>query len=283
MLNFLVIGHITRDVLPAGGFAQGGTATYAAVTAQRLGVQAAILTRAAPDFPLTPDLDDITLERLPSADTTTFENRYFDGHRRQVVHTVAPPLTVADVPAAWRTIPIVLLGPIAQEVDPALASAFPGSLLGVVPQGWMRRWDAQGHVSRQDWESAAEVLAGAQALILSDEDLGHSTATLAHYRRLCPLVVLTLGARGCQVWQGDRMTAMPPRPAHEVDPTGAGDVFAAAFLIRLAASGDPLQAARFANVAASFSVEGQATHAIPSLAQVETWLTQHPIEAQSSL
>ncbi|MFZ1472971.1 MAG: ribokinase, partial [Anaerolineae bacterium] len=98
MLNFLVIGHITRDVLPAGGFAQGGTATYAAVTAQRLGVQAAILTRAAPDFPLTPDLDDITLERLPSADTTTFENRYFDGHRRQVVHTVAPLLTVADVP-----------------------------------------------------------------------------------------------------------------------------------------------------------------------------------------
>ena len=196
---------------------------------------------------------------------------------------MAPLLTVADVPAAWRTIPIVLLGPIAQEVDPALASAFPGSLLGVVPQGWMRRWDAQGHVSRQDWHSAAIVLAGAQALILSDEDLGHSTATLAYYRRLCPLVVLTLGARGCQVWQGDRMTAMPPRPAHEVDPTGAGDVFAAAFLIRLAATGDPLQAARFANVAASFSVEGQATHAIPSLAQVETWLTQHPIEAQSSL
>ena len=283
MLNFLVIGHITRDVLPAGGFAQGGTATYAAVTAQRLGVQAAILTRTAPDLPLTPDLDGIALERLPSADTTTFENRYFDGHRRQVVHTVAPLLTVADVPAAWRTTPIVLLGPIAQEVDPALASAFPGSLLGVVPQGWMRRWDAQGHVSRQDWESAAQVLAGAQALILSGEDLGYSDALLAYYRRLCPLVVLTLGARGCQVWQGDRMTAMPPRPAHEVDPTGAGDVFAAAFLIRLAATGDPLQAARFANVAASFSVEGQATHAIPSLAQVETWLTQHPIEAQSSL
>jgi sugar/nucleoside kinase (ribokinase family) len=283
MPNFLVIGHITRDILLSGGFAQGGTATYAAITAARLGAHAAILTRAASDFPLTPDLDGIAVERLPAAATTTFENRYHNGHRRQTVHSVAPIIRVADVPAPWRQTPIVLLGPVAQEVDPGLTAAFPDSLVGVVPQGWMRRWDAHGHVSRQPWANAAAVLTGARALILSDEDLGHDPAALAHYQRLCPVVVLTLGPRGCQVWQGNQMTAVPPRPSVEVDPTGAGDVFAAAFLIRLAATGDPVQAAHFANVTASFSVEGQATDAIPSLAQVEAWLAQHPPEAQSSL
>jgi hypothetical protein len=279
MPNFLVIGHITRDILLSGGFAQGGTATYAAITAARLGAQAAILTRAAPDFSLIPDMDGISVERLPAATTTTFENRYHNGHRRQTVHTVAPIITAADVPAPWRQSPIVLLGPVAQEVDPGLTTAFPGSLVGVVPQGWMRRWNEQGHVSRQPWPNAAAVLTGARALILSDEDLGDDPAALALYCSLCPLVVLTLGQRGCQVWQGDQMTAVPPRPAAEVDPTGAGDVFAAAFLMRLAATGSPVHAARFANVAASFSVQGPATHAIPSLAQVETWLAQHPPEA----
>ena len=106
---------------------------------------------------------------------------------------------------------MVLLGPVAQEVDPGLATAFPGSLVGVVPQGWMRRWDEHGHVSRQPWHNAAAVLTGASALILSDEDLGHDPTALTLYHNLCPLVVLTLGNRGCQVWQGDRMTAVPPR------------------------------------------------------------------------
>ncbi len=282
MPNFLVVGHITRDVLAQGGFVQGGTVTYAAITAARLGAQPAILTRAAPDFPLTPALDGIPIERLPAATTTTFENRYLNGHRQQMVHTVAPPISAADVPDAWRQIAMVLLGPVAQEVDPALATAFADRpapnqppLVGVVPQGWMRRWNEDGQVSRQPWRSAAAVLVGASVLILSDEDLGDDRAALDLYRRLCPLVVLTQGARGCQVWQGEQMTPVPPRPAREVDPTGAGDVFAAAFLIRLAATGDPLRAARFANVAASFSVEGPATQAIPSLAQVETWLAQH--------
>jgi sugar/nucleoside kinase (ribokinase family) len=58
-----------------------------------------------------------------------------------------------------------------------------------------------------------------------------------------------------------------------VDPTGAGDVFATAFLIRLAETGDPGQAARFANVTASFSVEGWGMAAIPTRLQVEDYLS----------
>jgi sugar/nucleoside kinase (ribokinase family) len=41
-----------------------------------------------------------------------------------------------------------------------------------------------------------------------------------------------------------------------VDPTGAGDVFAAAFLVRYQETNDPLEAAAFAACAASCAVEG---------------------------
>ena len=67
---------------------------------------------------------------------------------------------------------------------------------------------------------------------------------------------------------GVRETKIPPRPAHEVDPTGAGDIFATAFMIRLQETGDQVQSARFANITASFGVEHEGVTGIPSREQV---------------
>ena len=60
-----------------------------------------------------------------------------------------------------------------------------------------------------------------------------------------------------------------------MDPTGAGDTFTAAFLIYFQETGDPIKAARFANIAASFSVEGLSYSATPTRAQVEAYLAEH--------
>jgi sugar/nucleoside kinase (ribokinase family) len=53
-----------------------------------------------------------------------------------------------------------------------------------------------------------------------------------------------------------------------VDPTGAGDVFAAAFLCHLHASGNPREAADFANRVAACSVEKIGFASIPTRAEV---------------
>ena len=45
-IDYLVVGHITRDLLPAGRSAVGGTAAYAALTAS----SAAVLLTVAPDI-----------------------------------------------------------------------------------------------------------------------------------------------------------------------------------------------------------------------------------------
>ena len=58
-------------------------------------------------------------------------------------------------------------------------------------------------------------------------------------------------------------------PATEVEPTGAGDVFAAAFLIRYNASGDPYEAAAYAAVAGALTVEADGIRGVPSRAALE--------------
>jgi sugar/nucleoside kinase (ribokinase family) len=268
-VDFLVVGHITRDIVP-GGYAVGGTATYAACTAQRLGWRAGVLTRAEPDLPLPEAMANVAVHCLPSDRTTTFENRYRDGARQQLLRAVAQPILPTDVPAAWQQPAIVLLGPVAGEVDPAFARAFPPARLGVTPQGWMRQWDGEGRVRPRAWASATEVLAEADALILSEEDLDSSRDALAHYIAITPAVVLTAGWRGATLYWEGKAIAIPPRRAREVDPTGAGDVFAAAFLIRWHETDDPVAAARFANMVASLSVEAPGLAAIPTRADVET-------------
>ena len=272
-MDFLVIGNITKDVQP-DGFTLGGTATYAALTAQRMGRRAAILTRAEAFVAENGLYTGIDMAVLPSTRTTTFQNIYPDGHRIQYVSDVAAPITAADVPLQWRQAPIVLLGPIAQEVDRSVADLFTDSLVGVVPQGWLRQWDATGRVRAKCWDDPEPILRRARVLILSEEDLGGDCSPLDEYVQLTEIVVLTAAARGCTVYWRGQAYPIPPRPAHEVDPTGAGDVFTAAFLIRLQETGDPLASARFANVVASFSVEARGVAGIPRRATVEAWLAE---------
>jgi sugar/nucleoside kinase (ribokinase family) len=69
-------------------------------------------------------------------------------------------------------------------------------------------------------------------------------------------VVLRAGAAGC--WIASRTTPawhIPARPATPVDPTGAGDAHLATLIARLAAGDDMATAARWANAAASLTIE----------------------------
>jgi sugar/nucleoside kinase (ribokinase family) len=64
---------------------------------------------------------------------------------------------------------------------------------------------------------------------------------------LSPVVVLTLGDKGCVVASGGELFSVPAVRAQVVDVTGAGDAFAAGFVIEYLRSGDLRQAAHTAN------------------------------------
>ena len=84
------------------------------------------------------------------------------------------------------------------------------------------------------------------------------------------VVTLTLAEEGAIVATRDRRERIPPRAAKVVDATGAGDMFAGAFLAEYLRTGDAFAAGRYANVAAALSTEGYgAVAAMPKRAVVE--------------
>lgn len=276
MIDFVVVGHLTRDEQPDGSFTLGGAVTFAAIAARNLGYRVGILTSAADDYPEPELLHDIEIARIPSASTTTFQNLYTEGKRRQYVRDVAAPLVAAHLPAEWRNAKIAFLGPVADEIDVEMIRVFAEeTVVGVSPQGWMRQWDETGRVKPRPWMQAPEILPHTDALILSEEDLSNYNERLSSYIALAPLVVLTRGAAGCTVYgKRERPLDVPAFPSHVIDPTGAGDSFATAFLIRLYETNDILQAARFGNATASLAIESRGAATLPTRAQVEKRLAR---------
>lgn len=273
MIDFLIVGHIVQDVVP-NGYTLGGTATYMSITARNLGRKPGIVTRLAPDFVIPGVLHGIQVHRLDSLQTTTFHNIYHDGHRQQFLLARADNLQPEDVPLEWMNAPIVHLGPLAREVDARFAKLFPNALVGVTPQGWLRQWDETKRVRMRPWYEASDILPHVDVLVLSEEDLNGNLGLMDDYVRMTRIAIMTQGAKGCIVFTQGIARHIPGFPAREVDPTGAGDVFAGAFLIRLQETGDPFEAARFANATASFCVEAPGITGIPTRAQVEERLAQ---------
>ncbi len=290
-IDVLLLGNVTRDLIDPEDFAHyrlGGTVTFAAVVAARLGRRPTIVTHAAPDtnFSVLPSEADLRL--LPSATTTTFANIYTPHGRVQYCFTPAPVITVANIPSELRHPRIALLGPIADEIAPDVAGVFgDGTLVAAVPQGWMRRWDEKGRVRSKQWEHADVILPKLDALILSLEDVDYDWSRLAPVFAHVPLVVVTEYRDGSTVFQrrpggGISETKVPPRPARELDPTGAGDTFTTSFLIHLQETGDPYQAARFANITASISVEHEGATGIPSRSDIIRYMDEHPFVPKTS-
>jgi sugar/nucleoside kinase (ribokinase family) len=118
-----------------------------------------------------------------------------------------------------------------------------------------------------------------QAIFVSSEDVaGQEEAAFEWFQRV-PIGVLTAGARGALLFVNGERYEVPPRPTREVDATGAGDVFATAFLIHYQQSGDPWEAAAAASCAASLSVEAEGVAGVPDRAALEAALRAHLREA----
>lgn len=271
--DFVVVGHVCQDLLPDGGLGLGGSVSYAATTAHRLGYRVGVVTSAGPDLDLAQALPGVEIVCYPSAVTTLFENIYLDGVRRQVLHRRADPITCALIPRAWRRAPMVYLGSIDQEIDLGVFHCFAKeALVCVMPQGFFRRWDERGQVSFTEWDPPEEVLRRINVLVFSELDVPDPVGLAVNWSRYIETIVVTHAERGATVYHGGEPCHYPARATHQIDPTGAGDVFAAAFLIRLAETGTPYLAAPFANVVASFSVEGPGVSAIPWRRQVDGYL-----------
>ena len=245
----------------------GGAAAYAALTASRMGLTSSIVTSVGPRFDLHSRLGVVDVRIIPSTQTTTFENIYQEGRRTQYLKGIAGEIGVGDMPSEFGLTPLVMLAPLVGEVNPKLAHAFAGSTVLASIQGWLRGWDGKGLVSPVDWEGA-DVLPHVDAAIFSVEDIRVSRV-MGPWIEMTPVVIATRASRGASLYLHGVAHHIEPFPTIEVDPTGAGDVFGAAYLVRYRETGDPIESARFGSCAASFCVEARGTEGIPTREQAD--------------
>jgi sugar/nucleoside kinase (ribokinase family) len=268
MPRLLSVGHVCHDRAP-GGFVVGGSVAYGSLTARRLGWEVAILSSAGPDFDGSRELPGVPVFVQPAAVTTCFVNEYEPGGtRRQTVTARADDIRFEALPEAWHAPDALLLGPLVGELGGVSATAFDASCVGAIAQGYVRAIDSSGRVSAKDWERPERDLLGVHVLFLSQHDLPDADRRARELLSLVPLVALTRGWRGLTLLTRDGVHEVPTLPRPEKDPTGAGDVFAAAFLVRYQETGDPLEASAFAACAASCAVEGVGTTSLGDRAEV---------------
>ena len=266
--DFLAIGHVSRDITP-DGHTLGGAVAFGAVTAARMGLSPAVVTGAAPDFEPGAALAGIPVHVAPADATTAFENVDVGGARTQHLHAVAGPIGPDDIPHGWKRAPMVFLAPLARELGDG-APHFPGATVVASLQGWLRRWDDSGLVSARRWDGAG-LLPHVAAAVVSEHDFD-SDDVVAGWAALAPVLVVTRGRDGATLYRRGTVRDIAPFAAREVDPVGAGDVFAAAYLIVYHESRDPVYAATYASCAASFAVEAPGLVGIPTRAQVASRL-----------
>lgn len=266
-IDFLAIGHACHDWTPSGNVL-GGTVSYASFFAKKMELQTAVLTSFGSDFEFQDRFQNISLHSIPSEKTTLFKNVYDGSHRQQFLLEKSNNIFTNQIPGNFQNPKMVLLGPIANEIDFGFLDEFENSMVAVCPQGWMRKWNSNKKVYHQlleDWS----VFQKADMVILSEEDLDFQFNLIPKLANLFKILVVTKGENGADVFFNNNKHTFPSFLVKMVDPTGAGDIFATAFLIRYFETKDISQAANFANAAASFCIEKIGTSELPLRNQIE--------------
>ncbi len=276
-VDFVGVGHLAIDYRD-GERVLGGAAAYACLTAARLGLSTAMVTAVGRNFDLFGPLDGIEIHYRQSNDSTTFHNESRRGERHQRLSSRAFSIREQDLTALRSKLAedaAVLYCPIAQEVEAPLSRLTRRGRCGVAPQGFFRRWDEGGTVQRCAWKGVAAALTEVDLVSVSETDppdidlmvrLAVDKATLA----------VTQGVRGARIYTKKVCYLVPAFERRDHDPTGAGDVFAAGFLVALREGQEAIDAAQFATCTASFAVEKAGVMGVPpSREAVEARLSEY--------
>jgi hypothetical protein len=261
--DYMVIGHLTRDLLHNGS-RLGGSTAYCSLTAKQLGVDVAIFTICDQDLDLQP-LADIKIHCQVADCTTTFQNKYSAGRRAQQLIARAPTMDLNQLPDRWKKSRIIHFAPVANEIPLGSIGKFQDSMLFFSLQGWLRVWDEEGVVKPTHFPDMPLLPNPPAGGFLSIEDLGYNRDQLDHLKDIFPILILTHGVDGVEMYQANKRIHVPAPPTVEFDPTGAGDIFATAFIIEnVINERSSLDAVRFASALAALSTTRPGLAGIPS-------------------
>ncbi len=89
------------------------------------------------------------------------------------------------------------------------------------PQGWYRQADDEGLVRHVDWPEGLPLLARADAVVLSIEDLRGDEQKVEELAKICKLLVVTESRDGARVFSEGRVRYFSAPAVELVEDTGA--------------------------------------------------------------
>jgi len=291
----LVVGHTTHDRYEED-FVAGGCAFYAARVSRSLGGDVRLATLVGEDFTCDDAIADLPGVVVRHGNTTLFTNLYPDNAPRlQLLEAWAPMMRPEMFGGEMLSADLVHLAPVLGEIDLVeWRQAVEAELLAISVQGWIKAPDPKAGarmphvvapegadvVAQKPWDVSTEELEGVDVACLSDEDLRNQGDLLDRLTEAVPVVTLTHGTDGATVFVEGTRREIGVYETDAVDPTGAGDTFASAFLDRYARGAAPVDAARFAAATASIVVEGRGSRELERVEEARERRESVPVKSR---
>ena len=272
----------------------GGNAVYSAIGAHLWGISTVLVGRVGSDYPqqwllrmADAGIDVTAVERIAHPHIQVFPARYdSQGHREIIIPSAAfqecneavlgmlsrylrseenveaiRPFMMApsDIPKDCYRVAAFHCAPVPLTYQTQLVAAFKkaGALVSVDPHVLEMQ-------SLDNANTSADLLQHVDFFLPSREEilaLNPNADLVAQARKFAAMgpavVVIKLGTQGSLVYdrERDNLHRVPPYPTRAVDPTGAGDAYCGGFLAGFLQTSDPLSAALWGTVSASFVIE----------------------------
>lgn len=288
--NILAFGNPVYDRITTPSIQRqdrilSGCSTNACLAVAKIGEKATLVGTVGPDFTeiIRSDLGErgIGIEMFSSHQTGGFQLVYDDrGDRELTVLGIADPLPLS-ANGYGADEDFILLGPILGEIPVELVKMIKAKSRAPIlldPQGLLRGI-RDGQVVHESTNTFKEI-AGMSTIVKANEietitvtgidpRKNPEKAVRALYKFGCPIAVVTLAEAGSVIYDGERIYTIPPYRTDAIDPTGAGDTYAAGFMVRYLETKDLTEVGCFASAVASIMVENSGPDFELTRAEVE--------------
>jgi len=277
-IAYMSVGHIVIDYIRKGELSYrsiGGAVTYGAIAALRYGVSPVIVSKVGVDFPedyillLSRYGIDVGYVKRIDKLSTVFELIYENG-RRLYLRSLCDPIRPDDVP----DVPVRSLhvGTVFHEVPLETVKRLRklADIIAIDLQGYVRKTDDKGtvfigKVKLDDIIGLVDIIHGDFSEV-SAVCSGKTPVEVAEefYNRYGKILLLTMGEEGSIVAYYDGLLRVPTYRVRAVNPTGAGDIYTAIFLLTFSEREDVIYSSALATAASSYRVEEISFKGIPT-------------------
>lgn len=286
-IDVAVIGHFSLDenISPRGTVINvlGGAPVYSATTFSKLGLNVGVCAGIGEDQHSNAlqycKTNNINYEGLTvyGSKTLHFKNIYDANEARiQICHNVPRKLKPQDLPSSYFQCVAHYVSPLVDELELGFIDFLRrmNSVLMLDPQGLMRTINSEGKVTINfDKEKLAKFFQKVDIVKIGKDEIsafGLTELEIISFVKSCgvKIVILTRGKDSVIASFDSSVIEVDTIDVDVQDPTGAGDVFGAAFLAQYLKTSDLIESIRFANIVAGLKIRSKGPKGFPELDEI---------------